>query len=105
MRREDGDIVSAGTAVPLFEAPGWVDLIVRRVLEPAFEDLARDPALSLPVNVSAATLRGSARRELLSSALARSPDGASPTCRATMSAPPSFPPGAPKGPHSARVND
>lgn len=73
MRRTDGHIVSAGAAVPLFEALGWIDMIDRRVLELAFEDLAREPELCLSVNVSAATLRGSAWHELLSGALTKHP--------------------------------
>lgn len=56
MRGEEGDIIGAGAIVPLFEKLGRIELLDHRVLELAIDALARDPDVSLSINVSTTTL-------------------------------------------------
>ncbi|MGL4497300.1 MAG: EAL domain-containing protein [Beijerinckiaceae bacterium] len=69
LRRTDGEIVSAGSIVPVFERMGRVHLIDHRVLELGLQALAADADLRLSINVSTTTLLDRAWMQMLASAL------------------------------------
>ncbi len=60
LRREDGEVVSAGRVIMAAERLGLVHLLDRRALELASETLARDKDVHLALNVSAATVKDKA---------------------------------------------
>ena len=57
LKREDGEVVSAGRFIMAAERMGLVHLLDRRALELASETLAADPSVHLALNVSAATVK------------------------------------------------
>jgi len=57
LRRDDGEIVSAGQFIMAAEKLDLVHLLDRRALEMAAETLRRDPSLRLALNVSAGTVK------------------------------------------------
>ena len=57
LKREDGEVVSAGRFIMAAERLGLVHLLDRRALELASETLAADPSVHLALNVSAATVK------------------------------------------------
>lgn len=57
LRREDGELISAGRFIMDAERLGLVHLLDRRALELASETLRRDPDIRLALNVSAGTLK------------------------------------------------
>ena len=63
LRREDGEIVSAGRVIMSAEKLGLVNLLDRRALEIAAETLRAMPDVHLALNVSAATLKNDAAVE------------------------------------------
>ncbi len=63
LRREDGEIYSAGAVIMAAEKLGLVHLLDRRALELAAETLRTMPDVHLALNVSAATLRDEAAVE------------------------------------------
>jgi len=57
LRREDGEVVSAGQFIMAAERLGLVHLLDRRALELASETLAAEPGIHLALNVSAGTIK------------------------------------------------
>ena len=57
LKREDGEVVSAGRFIMAAERLGLVHLLDRRALELASETLAADANVRLALNVSAATVK------------------------------------------------
>ena len=57
LKRDDGEIVSAGEFVMAAERLGLVHLLDRRALEIAAQTLTRYPDIELALNVSAATVK------------------------------------------------
>ena len=57
LRREDGELVSAGRFIMAAERLGLVHLLDRRALELASEAFLRDPDIYLALNVSAGTVK------------------------------------------------
>ena len=57
LRREDGEVISAGSFIMAAERLGLVNLLDRRALEIAAIALHEDPDLQIALNVSAGTLR------------------------------------------------
>jgi diguanylate cyclase (GGDEF)-like protein len=57
LRREDGEVVSAGRFIMAAERLGLVHLLDRRALELAAETLATEPDVHLALNVSAGTVK------------------------------------------------
>lgn len=60
LRREDGEVVSAGRFIMAAERLGLVHLLDRRALELASDTLSREPGIHLALNVSAATVKDAA---------------------------------------------
>lgn len=56
VRRDDGEIASAGTIVPMFERHGRIELLDHRVLELAIDTLVAEPQTVLSINASADSL-------------------------------------------------
>jgi len=59
LRREDGEVVSAGRFIMAAERLGLVHLLDRRALELASETLIQEPGIHLALNVSAGTIQDS----------------------------------------------
>ena len=57
LRREDGEVVSAGRFIMAAERLGLVHLLDRRALELASETLIQEPGIHLALNVSAGTIQ------------------------------------------------
>jgi len=57
LRREDGELVSAGRFIMAAERLGLVHLLDRRALELASETLIQEPGIHLALNVSAGTIK------------------------------------------------
>jgi len=57
LRREDGEVVSAGQFIMAAERLGLVHLLDRRALELASETLMQEPGIHLALNVSAGTIK------------------------------------------------
>jgi len=57
LRREDGELVSAGRFIMAAERLGLVHLLDRRALELASETLLKEPDIHLALNVSAGTVK------------------------------------------------
>ncbi len=57
LRREDGEVVSAGRFIMAAERLGLVHLLDRRALELASETLKQEPGIHLALNVSAGTVK------------------------------------------------
>ena len=57
LRREDGEVVSAGRFIMAAERLGLVHLLDRRALELATETLVQEPGIHLALNVSAGTIK------------------------------------------------
>ncbi|WP_418152574.1 EAL domain-containing protein [Litorimonas sp. RW-G-Af-16] len=63
LRREDGEIISAGNIIMAAEKLGLINLLDRRALELAAETLHTMPDIHLALNVSAATIKDEAAVE------------------------------------------
>ena len=59
MRRDDGTLAATSDILPIAEKTGLITLLDQRVLELAVQRLLENPALTLSVNVSAATVQDS----------------------------------------------
>ncbi len=59
LRREDGEVISAGRFIMAAERLGLVHLLDRRALELASETLKQEPGIHLALNVSAGTVKDS----------------------------------------------
>lgn len=57
LRREDGEVISAGRFIMAAERLGLVHLLDRRALELASETLIQEPGIHLALNVSAGTVK------------------------------------------------
>jgi len=57
LRREDGEVISAGRFIMAAERLGLVHLLDRRALELASETLVQEPGIHLALNVSAGTIQ------------------------------------------------
>ena len=60
LRREDGEVVSAGRFIMAAERLGLIHLLDRRALELASETLVQEPGIHLALNVSAGTVKDEA---------------------------------------------
>lgn len=60
LRREDGEVISAGRFIMAAERLGLVHLLDRRALELASETLLQEPGIHLALNVSAGTVKDQA---------------------------------------------
>ena len=84
LRREDGEVVSAGGFIMAAERLGLVNLLDRRALEIAAVALREDPDLHIALNVSAGTLRDEdAASEYIAALKALGPDAARVTIELT----------------------